>query len=311
MTKQRHDGDGPLTLSERLLGGPRVFHARPGSALWHFRRDRLAMVGLYVIVLIASLAILAPFVTPYADQGRGETNIAEKLLPPSLDHPFGTESLGRDVLARVLFGARTALIAGFSIQLIAVVFGTALGAAAGYFGGWVDDTIMRVTDVFLAFPPLLLAITVAVVLEPSLWNSILAIALTWWPWYARIARVQAVTVREREYVKAARGIGVGRLTIIRRHILPNILTPITVQATLDLGAAILTVTALSFVGLGVPPPTPDWGAMISEGRIYVQTGHWWVPTFPGLALFVTIMAFNLLGDAVHMVTNPQTRRMNA
>ena len=285
--------------------------ARPGSALWHFRRDRLAMVGLFVIVLMASLAILAPFVTPYAEQGRGDTNIAEKLLPPSLDHPFGTDSLGRDVLARIMFGARTALIAGLSIQLIAVVFGTVLGAAAGYLGGWVDDTIMRVTDVFLAFPPLLLAMTVAVVLEPSLRNSILAISLTWWPWYARIARGQAVTVREREYVKAARGIGVGRPTIVRRHILPNILTPITVQATLDLGAAILTVTALSFVGLGVPPPTPDWGAMISEGRIYVQTGHWWVPTFPGLSLFVTIMAFNLLGDAVHVATNPQTRRTSA
>ena len=208
------------------------------------------MIALFVILLMASLAILAPFVTPYAEQGRGDTNIAEKLLPPSLDHPFGTDSLGRDVLARVLFGARTALIAGLCIQLIAVVFGTVLGATAGYLGGWVDDAIMRVTDVFLAFPPLLLAMTVAVVLEPSLRNSIIAISLTWWPWYARIARAQAVTVRERDYVKAARGIGVGGPTIVRRHILPNILTPITVQATLDLGAAILTVTALSFVGLG-------------------------------------------------------------
>ena len=301
----------PIARGKRPRVGLRGLRARPGSALWHFRRDRLAMVGLFVIVLIASLAILAPLVTPYAEQGRGDTNIAEKLLPPSPDHPFGTDSLGRDVFARILFGARTALIAGLSIQLIAVVFGTLLGAAAGYLGGWVDDAIMRVTDVFLAFPPLLLAMTVAVVLEPSLQNSILAISITWWPWYARIARGQAVSVREREYVKAARGIGVGRLTIIRRHILPNILTPITVQATLDLGAAILTVTALSFVGLGVPPPTPDWGAMISEGRIYVQTGHWWVPTFPGLALFVTIMAVNLLGDAVHVATNPRTRRMGA
>ena len=300
-----------MARGKRLREGLPGLRARPGSALWHFSRDRLAMVALCVIVLIAVLAILAPFVTPYAEQGRGDTNIAEKLLPPSLDHPFGTDSLGRDVLARILFGARTALIAGLSIQLIAVVFGTALGAAAGYLGGWVDDAIMRVTDVFLAFPPLLLAMTVAVVLEPSLGNSVLAISLTWWPWYARIARGQAVAVRERAYVKAARGIGVGRFTIVRRHILPNIMTPITVQATLDLGAAILTVTALSFVGLGVPPPTPDWGAMISEGRIYVATGHWWVPTFPGLALFVTIMSFNLLGDAVHVATNPQTRRTSA
>jgi peptide/nickel transport system permease protein len=151
--------------------------------------------------------------------------------------------------------------------------------------------------------------TVAVVLEPSLTNAIIAISLTWWPWYTRIARGQAVSIRERKYVKAARGIGVNHATVIRRHILPNILTPISVQAMLDLGAAILTVTALSFVGLGVPQPTADWGAMINEGRVYVQTGHWWVPTFPGLALFLTIMAANLLGDAVQAATNPRTRRV--
>jgi peptide/nickel transport system permease protein len=208
-----------------------------------------------------------------------------------------------------LYGARTALVAGVAIVAIGSFVGTTLGAAAGYFGGWIDEVIMRVTDVFLAFPPLLLAMTVAVVLEPSLANAIIAISLTWWPWYTRIARGQAVSIRERQYVKAARGIGVDHATVIWRHILPNILTPVSVQAMLDLGAAILTVTALSFVGLGVPQPTADWGAMISEGRIYVQTGHWWVPTFPGLALFVTIMAANLLGDAVQAATNPRTRRV--
>ena len=298
----------PLNLFERMLGGPRLLRLEPGGAAWHFRRDRLAGLSLGVLALIVALALFAPLLTPYPDQGRGEPAITEKLKPPSAEHPFGTDALGRDVLARVLFGARTALIAGLAIQLVAVVFGTALGATAGYFGGWVDDAIMRVTDVFLAFPPLLLAMTIAVVLEPSLTNSIIAISITWWPWYARIARGQAVSVRERAYVRAAQGIGVGRATIIRRHILPNIMTPILVQATLDLGAAILTVTALSFVGLGVPPPTPDWGAMISEGRVYVQSGRWWVPSFPGLALFLTIMAFNLIGDGIHVATNPQTRR---
>lgn len=296
------------TAGRRLLGGPWLPRARPGTAQWHFRRDRLAMAALVAIAVIAVLALLAPFITPYADQGRGEPSIADKLLAPSLAHPFGTDALGRDLLARVLFGARTALIAGLAIQLLSVAFGTVLGAVAGYLGGWADEVLMRITDVFLAFPPLLLAMTLAVVLQPSLTNSILAISVTWWPWYARIARGQAVSVRERDYVKAARGIGVGRLTIIRRHILPNIMTPISVQATLDLGAAILTVSALSFVGLGVPQPTADWGAMINEGRIYVQNGRWWVPTFPGLALFVTIMAFNLLGDAVHISANPRTRK---
>ena len=300
--------NAPLTLLERLLGGPRLPGVQPGSALWYFRRDRLALASLAMLVLIAALALGAPWLTPYPEQGRGEPDITEKLKPPSAEHPFGTDALGRDVLARVLFGARTALIAGLCIQLVSVLFGTVLGAAAGYLGGWVDDAIMRITDVFLAFPPLLLAMTVAVVLEPGLWNSILAISLTWWPWYARIARGQAVSVRERTYVKAARGIGVGRATVIRRHILPNVMTPVLVQATLDLGAAILTVTALSFVGLGVPPPTPDWGAMISEGRVYVQSGRWWVPAFPGLALFLTIMSFNLIGDGIHVASNPQARR---
>jgi peptide/nickel transport system permease protein len=166
---------------------------------------------------------------------------------------------------------------------------------------------MRITDIFLAFPPLLLAMTVAAVLDPSLTNAILSITLTWWPWYTRLARAQAISVRERDYVKAARGMGVSDPTIIRRHILPNIITPILVQGTLDLGAAILTVSSLSFLGLGVPPPTADWGSMVREGRIYIQNGRWWIPTFPGLALFATTMAFNMLGDGIQIVTNPRAR----
>lgn len=286
-----------------LLG----WHPEPGSSLWYLQRDRIAMVSLGVLILMILLAIFAPWLTPYPDQGRGTPNVAEKLKPPSLAHPFGTDPLGRDVWARVLFGARTALIAGITIQVVSTIGGTLLGAIAGYFGGWLDEGIMRVTDIFLAFPPLLLAMTVASVLEPSLGNSILAITLVWWPWYARLARGQVISVRERDYVKAARGIGVNDATIIVRHILPNIMSPVLVQATLDLGAAILTVSALSFVGLGVPPPTADWGAMVNEGRIYIQNGRWWVATFPGLALFVTIMAFNLLGDGIQLATSPKAR----
>lgn len=298
-----------IDVFSRCLGMRPKLAAQPGSAMWHVRGDTLAMLSLVALVAIALLAIAAPFVAPYPDQGMGVTHIEQKLQPPSWQFLLGTDSLGRDILSRVLFGARTALIAGIAIVAIGSIAGTILGAAAGYFGGWVDEAIMRVTDVFLAFPPLLLAMTVAVVLEPSLTNAIIAISLTWWPWYTRVARGQAVSIRERKYVKAARGIGVNHSTVILRHILPNILTPISVQAMLDLGAAILTVTALSFVGLGVPQPTADWGAMISEGRVYVQTGHWWVPTFPGLALFLTIMAANLLGDAVQAATNPRTRRV--
>ena len=297
-----------IDVLSRCLGMRPKLGSQPGSAMWHVRDDSLAMISVVALVAIALLAVAAPLVAPYPDQGMGVTHIEQKLQPPSWQFLLGTDSLGRDILSRVLFGARTALIAGIAIVAIGAIGGTILGAAAGYFGGWVDEAIMRVTDVFLAFPPLLLAMTVAVVLEPSLANAIIAISLTWWPWYTRIARGQAVSIRERKYVKAARGIGVNHATVILRHILPNILTPISVQAMLDLGAAILTVSALSFVGLGVPQPTADWGSMISEGRIYVQTGHWWVPTFPGLALFLTIMAANLLGDAVQAATNPRTRR---
>lgn len=297
-----------IDVFSRCLGMRPKLAAQPGSAMWHVRGDSLAMISLVALVAVALLAIAAPLVAPYPDQGMGVTHIEQKLQPPSWQFLLGTDSLGRDILSRVLFGARTALIAGIAIVAIGAIAGTILGAAAGYFGGWVDEVIMRVTDVFLAFPPLLLAMTVAVVLEPSLTNAIIAISLTWWPWYTRIARGQAVSIRERKYVKAARGIGVTHATVIVRHILPNILTPISVQAMLDLGAAILTVSALSFVGLGVPQPTADWGSMISEGRVYVQTGHWWVPTFPGLALFLIIMAANLLGDAVQAATNPRTRR---
>jgi peptide/nickel transport system permease protein len=299
-----------VSFSERMLGRMgrlRSLRSEPGSTTWYFRRDRIATASLIVIIILILLAAFAPVVSPYPEEGAGQPNIVNKLLPPSAEHLFGTDPLGRDILSRVLYGARTALVAGITIEVLAVVLGSVLGALAGYFGGKVDEVIMRITDIFLAFPPLLLAMTIAAVLEPSLQNSILAITVVWWPWYTRIVRGQAVSVRERDYVRAARGMGVSDLTIIRRHILPNVMSPVMVQATLDLGAAILTVAALSFVGLGVPPPTADWGSMVSEGRIYVQNGRWWVPTFPGLALFITIMAFNLLGDGIQVITNPKTR----
>jgi peptide/nickel transport system permease protein len=294
-------------MAKRLLNRLPSTQVEPGSTTWYFRRDRMALVSLAFIMILVILAIFAPFVTPYPDEGRGEPNILHKLQAPSVQHPFGTDPIGRDVLARVLFGARTSLIAGFVIVGVAVLIGTFLGAVAGYFGGGIDEVIMRFTDIFLAFPPLLLAMTVAAVLEPSLKNAILAITLTWWPWYTRLARSQTVSVRERDYVRAARGIGVNNLTIVMRHIVPNIITPILVQGTLDLGAAIITVSSLSFLGLGVPPPTPEWGAMVREGRVYIQNGRWWIPTFPGFALFLTTMAFNLLGDSIQVVTNPKTR----
>jgi peptide/nickel transport system permease protein len=239
----------------------------------------------------------------------GEPNIGAKFLEPSVPHLFGTDSLGRDLLARVLFGAQTSLTMGILVVVIAVLIGTPLGALAGFYGGWLDELIMRVTDIFLAFPPLLLAVAIAAALGPGYLNAVVAIALTWWPWYTRLVRAQAISLREREFVDAARGMGVSNLKIIRRHILPNVLTPVLVQSTVDIGSAILTVAGLSFIGLGPQPPTPDWGVMVNEGRLFVQSGRWWLVTFPGLAIFLTALAFNLLGDGVRDASDPRTRRL--
>ena len=298
----------PATLINRWLGfASFLSKPEPGSANWYFRRDKLAVVCLFIIVFMIFIALAAPILTPYPEQGLGDPNLGEKFLPPSGAQPFGTDDLGRDILARVMFGARSSLIASFAIVSVAMVFGSVLGAVAGYFGGWTDEVIMRITDIFLAFPPLLLAITIATVLEPSLRNSVLAVAVTWWPWYTRIVRAQAVTIRERNFVKAARSMGVNDIDIIQRHILPNVLSPVLVQATLDLGSALLTIAGLSFLGLGIQPPTADWGVMVSDGREYVQSGRWWIGLFPGLAIFLTTLSFNLLGDGVQTATDPRIR----
>ena len=291
------------TLRQRWFGS----WAAPGSTAWYFRRDRMAMVSLIFLLLVLLGALFAPLLTPYPEQGRGDPNIAEKFQPPSMAHPLGTDALGRDMWARLLFGARTSLTVGLAVVALSALVGTLLGALAGYFGGWIDEVIMRITDIFLAFPPLLLAIVVATALGPSLRNMVLAIALSWWPWYTRIVRGQAVSLRERNFVEAARSMGVGDLTIIRRHILPNVLAPVGVQATLDLGAAILTAAGLSFLGLGTQPPTADWGVMVNEGRQYMLSGRWWIATFAGLAIFLTSMAFNLLGDGARDAADPRTR----
>jgi peptide/nickel transport system permease protein len=294
------------TLS-RWFSSFALMETSPGSAYWFFRRDRIAFTCSILLILLIAGAIFAPQLTPYVNEGLGEPNIANKFQIPSLEHPFGTDSLGRDLLARVLFGTRTSLSMGLLVVIFAVIIGTPLGAVAGYFGGWIDEAIMRITDVFLAFPPLLLAVAIAAALGPGYLNAVIAIALTWWPWYTRLVRAQALSLRERDFVEAARGIGVGDLTIIWRHILPNVLTPVLVQSTIDIGSAILTVAGLSFIGLGPQPPAPDWGVMVNEGRLYVQGGRWWLVTFPGLAIFFTALAFNLLGDGVRDATDPRTR----
>jgi peptide/nickel transport system permease protein len=223
---------------------------------------------------------------------------------PSAQHWFGTDNVGRDVLSRVLYGARISPLIALIVLLIAGAIGIPLGLAAGYFGGWLDEVIMRVTDIFLAFPPLLLALAFAAVLPATLTTVIIAIAISWWPWYVRLIRGQAASVTGRPYIEACRALGIPRRRIILRHILPNSVTPLIVQMSLDVGGVILTASALSFLGLGPQDPIPDWGLMVSEGQAYFPTA-WWVVTFPGIAILLTAFAFNLLGDGLRDLLDPK------
>ena len=276
--------------------------------MWRaFRRDRLALISLFVVLAFVFGAIFAPWLTPYEMQGRGKPNLEEELDPPSAGHPLGTDDLGRDVLARLLFGGRPSLSIGFLVVAIAMGIGMPLGAIAGYFGGWIDQAIMRITDVFLSFPALLLAIAISAALGPSFTNAMIAIALSWWPWYTRLARAQAVSLKEQSFIEAARAIGARDLTTVREHILPNVLTPCLVQATMDIGSAILMGSALSFIGLGLQPPNPDWGNMLTVARIYFRDAPWFA-VFPGLAILLVALSFNLLGDGVRDVFDPRSRR---
>jgi peptide/nickel transport system permease protein len=220
---------------------------------------------------------------------------------------MGTDDGGRDILARIIFGTRSSLLTALGILAMASVTGTAIGLAAGYFGGWVDEVLMRVTDMFLAFPALVLAMGMAATLGPSLFNAMLATAVVWWPWYARLVRGQALHLKHEAFVDAARVSGASAFRITVHHILRNCLTPIIVQMSLDIGYAILTLASLSFIGLGAQPPTPEWGSMVSLGRDYFLE-QWWMVTFPGLAIFLSVMAFNLLGDGLQEALSPRLRR---
>lgn len=257
------------------------------------------MATLLVVLLVSLLAPVLPFRDPRA------VDMREKLLPPSTTHPMGTDDLGRDILSRVVYGARTSLLVSVVVVTCAAVLGMVVGLVAGYFGGIVDELMMRTTDIFLAFPSLILAMAVAVVLGPGVISTIIALSLVWWPWYARLARSQALVLKRAGFVEAAHAVGVSTWRILRSHIFPNSLSPLIVQATLDMGYAILTTAALSFIGLGVQEPTAEWGAMLNIGRKYLLSA-WWFITFPGLAIFVTVLAINLAGDGLRDYLDPRT-----
>ena len=277
------------------------------ESMYLLTKNKLSFVALLIIVLIVIMAILAPYIIPYPRDIADEAHIENKFAPPSKEHIFGTDELGRDVFSRVVYAARVSLSTAVIAVGFALLIGVPLGAIAGSLGGWVDNVIMRITDVFLSFPPLLLAIAMVSILGSSLTNAIIAIAISWWPWYTRLVRGQAISVKERKFVQAAETIGTPRHRIIFSHILPNTISPVIVQASMDMGGVILTVASLSFLGLGAQLPTPEWGLMISVGRNYFPD-MWWCCIFPGLAIFITVLCFNLLGDAIREILDPKTRK---
>lgn len=269
-------------------------------------KNKLSLTALIILLVIIFLAIFANYIIPYPEHISDTAHAANKFQPPSKDYWFGTDEIGRDVLSRTIYAARVSLTTALIAVGLALLIGIPLGAIAGSIGGWVDNVIMRITDVFLSFPPLLLAIALVALMGSNLQNAVIAIAVSWWPWYTRLVRGQAISVKERKFVQAAETIGTSRRKIIFSHILPNTISPVIVQASMDMGGVILTIAALSFLGLGAQVPTPEWGLMISTGRAYFPD-KWWLCIFPGLAIFLTVLCFNLIGDTIREILDPKTR----
>ena len=266
-------------------------------------RNRLALFGLVVLGLLILAALLGPVLAPY---GYNEINVPDRLQPPSLEHPFGTDDLGRDVFSRVLLGARVSLLVGFVAVGISLTAGTLFGLVAGFYGGRLDDLIMRLMDVLFAFPAMLMAIAVLAILGPGTVNAMVAIGIVYTPIFARVTRGSVLSLREDVHVRAARSLGASDVRLLGVHILPNALAPIIVQTSVSLAFAILSEAALSFLGLGTQPPNPSWGRMLAEGRGFIQQA-WWIAVFPGLAIFFTVLSFNVLGDALRDALDPRQK----
>lgn len=266
------------------------------------QRNRLAMAGGIIVLLLLLLSIFAPVLAP---QNPNEINAWQVLSPPSWQHWFGTDELGRDVFSRVLFGARISLKVGLVAIGIAVLLGSVVGLVAGYYGGWVDTVLMRLVDIMLCFPAFFLILAIITFLEPSIWYIMAVIGLTGWMGVARLVRAETLIIREMDYITAARCSGASDVRIILRHILPNALSPVLVAATLGVAGAILTESALSFLGIGVQPPTPSWGNILTSGKDYIEFA-WWLSLFPGLAILITVLAYNLLGEGIRDALDPRT-----
>jgi peptide/nickel transport system permease protein len=272
-----------------------------------FRRSAALGIGGAVLALLILVALIAPMIAPFDPLGM---DFHAKLVAPGWRHPFGTDALGQDIFSRVLYGTRVSLLVGVSVVALAVALGTPVGLAAGYFGGWIDAALMRLSDMFLAFPPLLLPIALTAALGPGLGHALVAIGIAWFPWYARLVRGATLAIREEAFIGAAEGMGIGALWIIRKHILPNATTPILIQASMDFGYAILAAASLSFIGVGARPPAIEWGLMVAMARAEFLD-FWWTASFPGLAIFVAVLAANLIGDGLRDLFDPKRQGAGA
>jgi peptide/nickel transport system permease protein len=267
------------------------------------RRNRMAMTGLALVLGLFVVSIFAYWLAPYDPN---HIDLKQVLMPPSRAHLLGTDTLGRDVLSRIIYGSRVSLKVGFVAVGLATLIGLLVGALAGYYGGWVDQGLMRLVDLMLCFPAFFLILAVIAVLEPSIWNIMAVIGLTSWMGVARLVRAEFLSLREREFVTAARALGASDTRLILRHLLPNALAPVMVSATLGVAGAILTESALSFLGLGVQPPTPSWGNILTAGKDNIEIA-WWLSVFPGLAILVTVMSYNLLGEGIREAIDPRLK----
>ena len=274
---------------------------------WMVGRNPPTLLGLLLVFAFFLLAAIGPWIVPAPGDATGAMHLADKLQPPSRAHWFGTDEMGDDIFSRVVMATRTSLWIGLTITLIAVAIGTPLGVAAGYFGRTIRTVIMRVTDMFLCVPGLVLALAIVAALGPGILHGVVALAIVWWPGYVRLIEAKALTLRGEPFVDAARTMGASDLRILFVHILPNCVSPLVVKASMDMGMAILAAASLGFIGLGAKPPAPEWGAMISTARSYMPDS-WWYSLFPGLFIFLTVLGFNLLGDGLRDILDPRSAR---
>lgn len=289
-------------MSERPQSRRQASLGRAYGAWRTFAHNRLAMLGLVIVLALVLVALLANVLAPYSPY-IGDLNNA-RLLPPSQAHWFGTDDQGRDILSRIIYGSRITLYVVALVAVLAAPIGLVVGTVAGYAGGWLDATLMRITDIFLAFPRLILALAFVAALGPGIENAVIAIAITSWPPYARIARAETLTIRQADYIAAVQLIGASPWRIVLRHIMPLCVSSLIVRVTLDMAGIILTAAGLGFLGLGAQPPMPEWGALIANGRLYVLD-QWWVAAAPGAAIFLVSLAFNLLGDGLRDALDPK------